>query len=103
MAGERARGAGAVSDGSAAGRGEEPARCGAGVRKNESWARPELSKCTLPSAVDLALDKDFFNFKIYFGECPLTRTRQQFFSIFKIYYTECRSRLGILSGLHMKS
>jgi hypothetical protein len=44
---ERARGAGAVSDDSVAGREEEPVRCGAGVRKNESRARPELSESRL--------------------------------------------------------
>jgi hypothetical protein len=31
----------------------------------------------LPSARDLALDKDFFNFKIRFAECQIGGTRQR--------------------------
>jgi hypothetical protein len=36
-----------------------------------------LSSTSLPSAHDLALGKDFFNFKIFFAECPVPGTRQR--------------------------
>ena len=36
-----------------------------------------LSSCSLPSARDAALGKDFFIFKIWFAECQIGGTRQR--------------------------
>jgi hypothetical protein len=49
------------------------------VRESERRRRGRglLSFTSLPSASDLALDKDFFNLKIYFVECPVSGTRQR--------------------------
>jgi hypothetical protein len=78
-----------------AARGRDPAqaatrrRGGSGAEAMARWAhgrakqqgrgsRFGLSKCTLPSASDLALDKVFFlNKKLFFTECPGSDTQQR--------------------------
>ena len=51
-------------------------RSGGGIRKEMARAQI-LSLSSLTSARDLAHDKDFFNLKIHFAECPGSDTRQR--------------------------
>jgi hypothetical protein len=64
---------------------------GGGVRKNnERGPYITLCKCSLSSAHDMALDKDFFNLKIYFGKYPRFGTRQR--RLYRVPLTNTRQR-----------
>jgi hypothetical protein len=57
------------------GAGAEAVKAARRKKNNEGGLYTTLCKCSLPSARDPALGKDFFNLKIYFAERPRSGTR----------------------------
>jgi hypothetical protein len=76
--------------GDGGGAGAEAVKAAQRKKNNEGGLYTTLCKCSLLSARDPALSKDFFNLKIYFVECPRSRTRQR--RLYRVPLTSTRQR-----------